>query len=480
MADNTLTAGTARIDITPPLGFRMQGAMRRIEGAVGVEEPLTATALVLADDDHKVVILDCDLIGFDIPLADTIRRRIADRVRTTTTQVTLGCTHTHNGPCTARHTLGGPHHVAARDGEIEALDHYIEVLVDQLVGVSAMANGARRPARVGGGHGRAAVAINREEVAPDGRILVGRNPDGASDHAVDVLRVDDLDGNPIAAIVGYAAHPVVMGYQTYELSPDFPGVVRRIVEGATGATCLYLTGAAGNQACWSFLQSDWGEKERTGGQVAAGALQAFYGIETRPHRQVREEGKSSSTVALYRKEFEDGPTHRIMRSAERKGTVTLQPLPSLAEAERQVAASEGTLQRLRDEGASTVLTAPQEIEVCWAHTVLDRVRAGETQCSVDYDLIGHRIDDFVLLGMQGEPFVEIGLGAKQRSKAAHTMFAGYVNGVLGYVPTAQTVRQGGMSVSSAVRTYDLPAPPTEDAVDTLVAGFGELLAALGR
>ena len=213
--------------------------------------------------------------------------------------------------------------------------------------------------------------------------------------------------------------------------------------------------------------------------MAAGALQAFYGIETRPHRQVREEGKSSSTVALYRKEFEDGPTHGILRSAERKGTVTLQPLPSLAEAERQVAASEGTLQRLRDEGASTVLTAPQEIEVCWAHTVLDRVRAGETQCSVDYDLIGHRIDDFVLLGMQGEPFVEIGLGAKQRSKAAHTMFAGYVNGVLGYVPTAQTVRQGGMSVSSAVRTYDLPAPPTEDAVDTLVAGFGELLADLG-
>ena len=219
VADNTLTAGTARIDITPPLGFRMQGAMRRIEGAVGVEQPLTATALVLADDDHKVVILDCDLIGFDLPLAQTIRRQIADRVGTTTTGVTLGCTHTHNGPCTARHALGGPHHVAPRDGEVEALDHYIEVLVQQLLGVSAMANAARGPARVAAGHGHAAVAVNREEVAADGRVLVGRNPDGASDHAVDVLRVDDLAGNPIAAMVGYAAHPVVMGYQTYELSP---------------------------------------------------------------------------------------------------------------------------------------------------------------------------------------------------------------------------------------------------------------------
>ena len=93
--------------------------------------------------------------------------------------------------------------------------------------------------------------------------------------------------------------------------------------------------------------------------------------------------------------------------------------------------------------------------------------------------MGHRIDDFVLIGMQGEPFVGIGLGAKKRSNAAHTMFAGYVNGVLGYVPTAQTVRQGGMAVSSAVRTYDLPAPPTEAAADTLITGFGELLMDLG-
>lgn len=475
----TLTAGTARIDITPPLGFRMQGAMRRIEGAMEVEQPLTATALALADDRHKIIILDCDLIGFDLPLAQTIRRQIADRVGTTTTHVTLGCTHTHNGPCTARGVLGGPHHVAPRAGEIEALDHYVEVLTQQLAGVSAMADGARRPARAGAGRGHAAVAVNREEVAADGRVLVGRNPDGATDHAVDVLRVDDPAGNPIAAIVGYAAHPVVMGYQIYDLSPDFPGVVRRIVEGATGATCLYLTGAAGNQACWSFLQGDWGEKERTGGQVAGAALQAFYGIETRPHREVREEGRSISAVALYRKEFEDGPTHRVLRSAERTGTVALQPLPSLAAAERQAAAAEETLRRLREQGASTELTAPQEIEVYWTRTVLDRVRSGDTRCTIDYDLIGHRLDDFVLLGMQGEPFVEIGLGAKRRSKAAHTMFAGYVNGVLGYVPTAQTVRQGGMSVSSAVRTYDLPAPPAEDAVDTLVAGFGELLADLG-
>src|SRR5262245_48943607 len=98
MNNLTLTAGVARVDITPPVGFRMQGAMRRVEGAVGIESRLLATALVLADDQTKVAILDCDLIGFDLPLAERIRRAVGDRLGTAAGHVLVGCTHTHNGP----------------------------------------------------------------------------------------------------------------------------------------------------------------------------------------------------------------------------------------------------------------------------------------------------------------------------------------------------------------------------------------------
>ena len=57
MTENILTAGIARIDITPPLGLRMQGAVRRVEGADGIDSNLLATALVLADSDNKIVIV---------------------------------------------------------------------------------------------------------------------------------------------------------------------------------------------------------------------------------------------------------------------------------------------------------------------------------------------------------------------------------------------------------------------------------------
>ena len=125
MLKNSLTAGVARVDITPPIGFRMAGAMRRTDGATGIESPLLATALVLADDRIKIVIIDCDLIGFDPPLADEIRDQIGKRLSISSSNIVLGCTHTHNGPCTSRGNIGGVHDVGGDATEIDALDVYI-------------------------------------------------------------------------------------------------------------------------------------------------------------------------------------------------------------------------------------------------------------------------------------------------------------------------------------------------------------------
>src|SRR5260370_23715195 len=209
MSDVTLKAGVSRIEITPPIGFRMQGAMRRIEPSVGIESPLLATALVIGDEKNKVVIFDCDLIGFDLPLADQIRRTVGKRLGIHPSHVIVGCTHTHNGPCTVRGSLGGVHDVGGKAEDIAALDAYLANLVSQLAGLASVADGKRKPARVGGGRGEAAVAINREERNPERRILVGPNPAGITWHSVEVLRADDVNGSPIAAIVKYAAHPVI-------------------------------------------------------------------------------------------------------------------------------------------------------------------------------------------------------------------------------------------------------------------------------
>ena len=479
MADNTLTAGTARVDITPPVGFRMQGLITRIEPSVGVHKPLSATALVLADEGTKIVVIDCDLIGLDLALADEVRRTVSERIGTPASNVTVACTHTHNGPATFRTGLAGPHDIAPRPGEVEALDAYIADLVNKLAGVAAMADSRRRPARAAAGRGEAGVAVNREEMAEGGLVYVGRNFDGATDPSVDVLRVDDLEGNPIAAVVCYAAHPVVMGSASDLLGPDYPGVVRRIVEQATGATCLFLTGAAGNQATIEFLQGDWSQVERMGGVIGSEAAKTFFGIETRPHKVVRRLGASMSRWAVYEKEYRDGPTHKMLAVANRKASVPLQPLPSLEQAQSQFAEARRDLEEKRGNAASVRETVPALMMERWTRGVLEKVQAGRTQEELSFEIVGYRLDDFVLAAMPGEPFVEVQLGVKARSKAAHTMFAGYGNGNVAYWPSPETVARGGMAVEASVKTYDIPAPPTARTVDILVAEFGELLSELG-
>lgn len=475
MGELTLTVGVARVDITPPVGFRMQGLMRRSGPSVGVESPMHATALVLGDEETKVVVVDCDLIGLDLPLANTIRQTVGERVQTHAHNVIVGCTHTHNGPCTSRGNLGGPHHAAPRPGEIEALDKYIDDLVVRLGQLAVDADSKRRPARVATGRGRAAVSVNREELAEDGRVLVGRNPDGPTDHTVDVVRIDDLEGDPIAVLTGYAAHPVVMGMNDLLISPDFPGVVRRTVESVTGATCLYLTGAAGNQATISFLQDDWGEQGRIGGAVGSEVCRVYFELETRPHEVVREVGASLANLALYHKSFRKGPTHRILKAARREAAVALQPLPSLQQAEAALAEANATLSDMEADQVPFDDRYPTLLVKVWAEGVLEMVRAGQTQASLSFDIAGFRLDDFVLVGMPGEPFVEIGLAVKKLSKAGHTMFAGYCNGTLAYWPTPETVAGGGMAVEASVKTYNIPAPPVAETVDLLVTQFGRLL-----
>src|SRR2546429_199967 len=87
-------------------------------------------------------------------------------------------------------------------------------------GLTAMAAMPQQPARLGTGKGSAIIGVNRREKLPDGQIILGQNPAGAVDREVGVLRVDHLDGKPLATVMIAACHTVVLGPKTYLLSPD--------------------------------------------------------------------------------------------------------------------------------------------------------------------------------------------------------------------------------------------------------------------
>jgi hypothetical protein len=82
------------------------------------------------------------------------------------------------------------------------------------------------------------------------------------------------------------------------------------------------------------------------------------------------------------------------------------------------------------------------------------------------------------VGTPGELFSEIGLAVRAASPFATTLFAGYCQGILGYVATPEEHPHGGYEPAVAQRGYGHPAPFAPEAAHLLVEASLGLLAEL--
>ena len=92
-----LKAGFARVDITPSLGTQIVGYYH-IRKAVGVIDPLLASAVAFDDGQRKAVIISLDLLGINEDTIDKLRLRVAETAEMDQQAVFIACTHTHLGP----------------------------------------------------------------------------------------------------------------------------------------------------------------------------------------------------------------------------------------------------------------------------------------------------------------------------------------------------------------------------------------------
>ena len=95
-----LRAGVSVLDITPPIGLELGGLGLRQQPSVGILDALFAKALVVEDDDVRVAIVSCDLLGFSNQYDDGLRKAIVGSGLVEAENVMIACTHTHAGPAT--------------------------------------------------------------------------------------------------------------------------------------------------------------------------------------------------------------------------------------------------------------------------------------------------------------------------------------------------------------------------------------------
>ena len=93
-------------------------------------------------------------------------------------------------------------------------------------------------------------------------------------------------------------------------------------------------------------------------------------------------------------------------------------------------------------------------------------QVGEAGARIEVQALA--IGDLAIVSAAAEPFVSTGMAVKAASPFAQTFFAGYTNGCVGYVPTADAYPHRGYEVAEAHIGYRLPAPVAPQAEGMLV------------
>lgn len=440
-----LSAGTARIDITPPIGIAHAGwGAQTHQRAAGVDLPLWATALAVSDGDQTVVMVDIDLVYVWEEEAVKIRQTIADLTGLPLSHIRISYTHTHSGPITGRGWTSW-----IEEGT-EMVGPYDASLPHRIAGVAWAAIRDLRPARIAAGKGTCRIAVNRRFQRPeDGAVVVGRNWEGPVDHEVQVIRIDDTESAPLAVIVNYACHPITVGPDCDLITPDYPGVVKRVVEQATGATCLFLQGAAGNIGpIRGVARGGIHEHKRLGAMLGHETSRVWWEMELPPRKErYVETMESGAPLAVYAGEPVDEPD-AALRVGTRSMDLPLKELPAPEEAlESELEEHIARLNELRATGGSKDEIRRKTMLSKRAAMRANQARELQGQTHRTFELQAFTVGrDIALVAMPGEPFVEIGLGVKRDSPFEHTLFSGYSNVGWAYIPMPDAYPLGGYEV----------------------------------
>ncbi len=414
-----LQAGIGRATITPPVGIYQIGFGRQ-SGSQSTRDDLYATALVLGNGQNKAALVSCDLLFLHPEVISRVRADVGARTSIPPWNIMFCCSHTHSGPIV----------YALPDSE-EREQGYVTNLIYQLSGAICMAYDDMREAHVGAGSGRAQIGINRRAKRSDGTMTIGENPEGPVDTDVGVIRFDTPDGTPIAVVVNYTCHPVILGPKSLAISADYPGRTRAIVEQVTGVKMLFVQGACGNINPLGGVRDSDENVIRLGTMLAGEVIRAYQELTLEPLLTV---ATTSETIQIPLVALPDESTERASW-----GTAVTQHRPWPWKVEVQ------------EEGGQ--LSTPGEMQAL-------------------------RLNDAVLVGAPGEVFVEIGLRVKDRSPMSHTFFAAYTNGCVSYIPVPEAYPEGGYEVSRAYIGYRLPAPVSPLTADLMANTSLELIGRL--
>lgn len=421
MTKGELFASAVQIDITPPVGTRLEGYGAREGVSQGVHDPLFAQILLLKSGETQVALLSLDLLGVGLGFTHRVRDAIEKAIGVPSDGILLAPSHTHSGPAGYIDELPGL--PFSKDPELQS------IAIRQFAGAALWARQKLEPARLGVGKGLIeGIGSNRND--PE---------HGPMDDELILLRVDDFDGRPIAVVMNFGCHPTVLGSRNLLISADFPGAARATLNKVFPETVFLFTNGASGDVSTRFTRREqtFDEVERMGNILAGEVLKVM-----------------SSVVTESRGDLVD-----LVEQVK----LPIRPFPPIEETGGMLHQLEAQLQELKDSGAShgEIRVATTRVQGAAIQVELTKALAGRTHIETELQVL--KLGPLALVGLPGEPFVRTVLDIKAKSSTPYTAVVSYANDEVGYFPDIHSFEVG---------TYEALSSPYQDDIAEMLTKHG--------
>ncbi|MFL5787659.1 MAG: neutral/alkaline non-lysosomal ceramidase N-terminal domain-containing protein [Flavisolibacter sp.] len=383
-AKGKFKAAVVKINITPHDSQYLLGYKER--KSTGVHDSIYEKVLVMDDGLTQFILISSDICLFSPVEYEHLAKNVKNKYGIEKTQIWWTVTHTHSAP-----ELGGEgiKLISGRDNHVRDTN-YTAIVEKKLMEGIAEARMKLEPARLGAGWGFSQANINRRAIDINGTASLGLNPDGPVDRRIGLLKIDRVNGKPLAIIANYPIHGTVLGENSNEISGDVPGIVAAYVEGKTGAPVLFINGAAGN-------------------------LAPIYSVYDNP-----EIGHLNQFCVLLGDKILDA-YHKIQMTTDDINLKTGQ----------------------------MIVEAPKRADLMWPDYLNNYISVKKTGPSmvrlpVSFLKIN---DDIAIWSTPLELFCELSNEIRDNSPFPYTFYFGYSNGWLGYLPSESEWQHGGYETS---------------------------------
>ena len=465
-----LYAGVAKIDITRTEDTETTDPLYANINADTINDRLYVKALVLKQNGTTAVLITVDAVA--IAEIGSIRNDYLANVRAQlhadlqieAASVLINASHCHGVVCAD--------------------------IVDRTVAAVKEAWHNMVPVRVGAGTGHEdRIMENRRLPLQDGREADVRHaysmpPDkqvadvGPVDPEIGILKLERESGETFAIVYNFACHPI-QGVPSGGNTADLSGFASSVIEDCSddGTIALFLQGCAGDINPIRYKDVDQPrDAEPLGNLLGLSTLRALRTIRTGKGGALK---ILNETLALPRADLTQGiaalrekqqqllqslkgTTLNLKTFMQLMGKYHLAPEAPSYYSHRYKHEKKLGREHLAKLDADNRHHMAQYLDNIQTMEELTRVQenlrllqmhqaqndaAGED--TLEVELVGLRIGEFVLTTFPGELSVQTGLGLKQASPHALTFIAGVTNGYIYYTPTAQQLKnQGGAQEDS--------------------------------